>query len=92
MSKTVLNVKTDQEVKEAAQKIAAELGLPLSVIVNAQLKDFIRDRAVNFSAVPRMSRGLEQLLGRVETDIAQKRNLSPVFSSTKEALEYLDGR
>ncbi|MBI5220685.1 MAG: type II toxin-antitoxin system RelB/DinJ family antitoxin [Candidatus Liptonbacteria bacterium] len=92
MSKTILNIKTDREVKAAAKKIAAELGLPLSVIVNAQLKDFIRNRAVNFSAVPRMSRGLELLLGRMETDIVRKHNLSPIFSSAEEALEYLDDR
>ena len=44
MSKTLLSIKTDVEVKEAAQQVAAELGVPLSTIVNAQLKALIRDR------------------------------------------------
>lgn len=50
MAKTVLNVKTDIEVKEQAQKLAKRIGVPLSVIVNAQLKKFISDGKVEFSA------------------------------------------
>jgi len=39
--KTVLNIKTDVEVKERAQALAKHLGIPLSTIVNANLKAFI---------------------------------------------------
>ena len=52
MAKTILNVKTDKDVKEGAQRIAKELGLPLSTVVNAFLKQFVKDRAVLFSLNP----------------------------------------
>ena len=52
--KTMINIKTDKEVKENAQKIARELGLPLSTVINAYLKEFIRDREVSFSLEPRL--------------------------------------
>ncbi|MFP4539873.1 MAG: type II toxin-antitoxin system RelB/DinJ family antitoxin [Candidatus Paceibacterota bacterium] len=88
--KTVINIKADKEVKENAQKVAQELGLPLSVVINAFLKDFIRNRGVAFSAIPRMTSTLENLLGKVEEDIAENKNMSKAFSSAEEANEYLD--
>jgi addiction module RelB/DinJ family antitoxin len=88
--KTLINIKADKEVKEGAQALAKELGLPLSIVVNAYLKDFIRNRGINISAVPRMSRQLETILGGVEKDIAGKKNISRTFSSAKDAGRYLD--
>jgi len=88
--KSVINIKADKEVKENAQKVAQELGLPLSVVVNAFLKDFIRNRSIAFSATPRMTPTLENLLGKVEKDISENKNMSKTFSSVDEANEYLD--
>ena len=87
--KTIINIKTDKEVKENAQKVAAELGLTLSAVVNASLKQFIRSKEVYFSAIPKMTPELEELIGRVRKDYAQGKNISPVFSTAKEALDYL---
>jgi addiction module RelB/DinJ family antitoxin len=88
--KTVINIKADKDVKEHAQKLAKELGVPLSTIINAYLKDFIRNRSVNLSAAPRMSRQLESLIGRVEKDIAAGKNMSGPFSSADEVISHLD--
>ncbi len=88
--KTLINIKADKAVKEDAQKLAQELGLSLSAVVNAQLKQFIRSRSVYLSAIPRMSPGLESLLGTVERDIKAGKNLSKAFSSSEEIAEYLD--
>lgn len=88
--KTMINIKADKEVKEGAQRVAAELGLPLSSIMNAFLKEFIRNKEVSFSAVPRMTPYLENVLSIIEEDIKKDRNMSPSFSSAKEANAYLD--
>lgn len=87
--KTVINVKTDWEVKKTAQQLAKELGLSLSAIVNAYLKQFIRTKEVYFSNAPRMSVALENLLGNVEKDIRVNRNLSLEISSESELEKYL---
>ena len=71
--KTLINIKADKEVKEGAQALAQELGLPLSVVVNAYLKDFIRNRGITISAVPHMSRQLEAIIGRAEKDFIAKK-------------------
>ncbi len=88
--KSIINIKADKEVKENAQKVARELGLPLSVAVNAFLKDFIRNRSIAFSAIPRMTPTLEKLLGKAEKDISANKNMSKTFISADEANEYLD--
>lgn len=88
--KTVINIKADKEVKERAHQVARELGIPLSTVINAYLKQFIRTKEVYFSAAPRMTPGLERLLGAIEKDIAAKKNISPAFSSAAEMDRYLD--
>ena len=88
--KILINIKADKEVKEGAQELARELGLPLSIVVNAYLKDFIRNRGINISVVPRMSRQLETILGDVERDLVVSKNVSRGFSSAKDAGRYLD--
>lgn len=87
--RTVIHVKTDQEVKENAQRLARELGLTLSDIISASLRNFLRTREVYFSDIPRMTPELERLLGKVEKDIKRGRNLSPAFRNAKEMDEYL---
>ena len=47
---TILNVKTDKKLKQDAKKVAEELGVPLSPVVNAFLKQFVRDKEITLSA------------------------------------------
>ncbi|OGL87494.1 hypothetical protein A3I40_02330 [Candidatus Uhrbacteria bacterium RIFCSPLOWO2_02_FULL_48_12] len=88
--KTIINIKADKETKRQAQEVARELGVPLSTVINAYLKQFVRSRQVVLSSVPRMTPALEALIGRVEADIKAGRNISPVFSSAEAMDEFLD--
>lgn len=85
---TVINVKIKKEVKVRVQKVASALGLSLSAIINAYLRQLARNKEVRFSLVPRMSPELEQLIGKAEYDIARGKNLSPRISSHKELDAY----
>jgi len=62
--KTVINIKTDKEIKISAQKLAKEMGFSLSAVINAHLRQFIRNKEIYFSISPQMSPGLENLLGK----------------------------
>lgn len=90
MAKTVINIKTDKEVKKNVQKIAEEIGISLSDVINASLRNFIRTREVHFSSIPQMTPEFEKFLGGVEKDIKNKKNLSPAFGSVAEVKKYLD--
>jgi len=92
MSTTVMSVKTDKVLKEAAQKLAKRMGFPLGTLINAFLRQFIRDKAVNFSMEPasRMSKTLEKELKRIEKDIKEGKHTSPILSDHKNMMNYLD--
>ena len=66
--KTLINIKADKEVKDNAKKIAEELGLSLSAIINASLKQLIKNREVCFSAVPKMTPYLENIIKEARKD------------------------
>lgn len=61
---TILNIKTDKKLKADAQKVASELGVPLSTVMNAFLKQFVRDKEVTFSA--NQYRPTPYLIGLIE--------------------------
>jgi addiction module RelB/DinJ family antitoxin len=90
--KAIINLKADTKVKKDAQKTAAELGLTLSAIINAYLKQFIRTKEIYFSTAPRMTPALERLVGRAERDLKAGRNVSPTFSDADEAIAYLHSK
>ncbi len=89
MAKTILNVKTDKEVKAQAQEVAKELGLPLSTVVNAFLKQFIRDKRVVFSTPHTMTPYLERVVARAEKDRKTGRNVSGPFTTAEEMRKHL---
>ena len=90
ITKTTINIKADKEVKKTAQKIAADLGLPLSSVINAYLKQFIRDKGISVSvSEPRLKPEVEALYEKIHKDIKEGKNLSPAFSDAKEAIKYL---
>lgn len=48
MSSTNLNIRTDKEIKEAAEKIYASLGLNMTTAINMFLRASIRERGIPF--------------------------------------------
>lgn len=66
---TMLSIKTDKKLKEEAKKLSSELGVPLSTVVNAFLKQFVREREITFSADPyRPTKALERILEEAERE------------------------
>lgn len=90
--RTVIHIKADREIKINAQRVAKELGLTLSDVINASLRNFIRTREVIFSDTPQMTPELEKLLDKVEEDIKNKRNLIGPFSTDGAMDKYLDSK
>jgi len=48
MESTNLNIRTDKEIKAAAEKIFAELGLTMTTAVNIFLRQTIRENGIPF--------------------------------------------
>lgn len=86
----MINIKADREVKKRAQELAADLGLPLSTIINAYLRQFVREEEVYFSIAPKMTAQLEWIIEEAEKDLFDNKNISSIFSSAKEVNVHLD--
>ena len=88
MEKTLLNVKTDRKLKLEAQRVAQELGLPLGTIINAYLRDLIREKKIIFSSPPTPNKKTQKLLKKIDADIRLGKNLKGPFTYD-EAIKYL---
>ncbi|MDP3052056.1 MAG: type II toxin-antitoxin system RelB/DinJ family antitoxin [bacterium] len=86
----MINIKADKEVKESAKKIAKELGLSLSAIINASLKQLIKNREVCFSAMPRMTPYLENIIQEAKKDYKAGKNIAGPFATAREMDKYLN--
>ena len=88
--KTMINIKADKEVKEMAQRTAQELGLPLSVVINSYLRQFIRNKEVHFFIEGELKPAVKKRLDRLHKEALEGKNLSPAFKSAKEMDAYLN--
>ena len=88
MTKTILNLKTDPSTKQQIQEFAAELGVPVSVIMNAQIKQMLRDRKIVLSTELEPTPYLIRIMEQVEEDLKTGRNITRTLNK-KEALDHL---
>lgn len=87
--KTVLNVKTDKEVKEKAQALAKHLGIPLSLVVNASLKEFVESGEFTVRREPQLKPAVAKRLAKSVEEARAGKNLSPVFTNAEDFLKSL---
>ncbi len=84
-TKTLLTIKTDKRLKAEAQKTAEKLGLPLGTVINAMLKQLVRDQAFTVSMSRMPSKYLEMVLEEAEEESIRMGS----YSTKKEALKKL---
>ena len=86
----MINIKAEHDVKEKAQSIARELGMPLSTVINAYLRQFIRTKEVHFFLEGKLKPAAKKRLDRFAKEAEERKNLSPAFSDVEEAIHYLN--
>ena len=89
MTKTILNIKIDPQTKRQIQEFAAEMGVPVSVIMNAQIKQMLRDRKIVLSTELEPTPYLVKIMEQVEKDLIAKKNMTKAMNA-KEAVAYLN--
>ena len=89
MSYAVVVTKLDPQMKKQAQATAEELGMPLSVIIKGFLKQFIRTKAINFTAEAEYpSKYLIKTIKQAQKD-RKEGKASPIFNTGEEAVKWL---
>jgi addiction module RelB/DinJ family antitoxin len=89
MTKTLVSIKLDPKIKQKAQRVAEEMGLTLSAVINAQLHEFVRTKELHIGGGSRPTPYLERLLEEAGRDIQNGEDPSPVFDNSKDAVAYL---
>ena len=88
MQTAVINLRVEPETREKAQKLARQLGLNLSAVIEGFLAQFIRTKTVHFSLKEEPSEYMLQALKESKEDIKAGRIVS--FKNPDKALQYLD--
>lgn len=89
MNTAVINIKTDSQLKEEAQKIAKELGFSLSSLMNAYLRQLVKGKTVYFSLNEEPTPYMLNSLKESEADIKAGR-VSPNFDKAEDAIAWLN--
>lgn len=66
---TVISVRTDKKVKQAAQEVAESAGISLSTLINSYLKQVIATRRIELYAPEPMTPKLESIIAEVESEL-----------------------
>ncbi len=87
MNTTSLHIKIEADMKKEAQKTAQDLGLSLSAVMKALLKQFIRTKKLSVELPEIPNAHLRKIL---ENELEGEGEKGISFASTKDALAYLD--
>lgn len=85
---TAISIRTDLEVKNAAQQIAQSAGISLSALVNSYLRQVIATRRIELYAPEPMTPKLEGLICEVESEL-QSGKVSQKFTNVDDFLTDL---
>ena len=91
MATTVMNVKVEAELKQQAQALAKQLGLPLSAVVSGFLRSFVATGEITFRADPQLRPEVEAELLALhrQAEAGQWDEFSPRFEHPGEAIAWL---
>jgi addiction module RelB/DinJ family antitoxin len=86
---TVISVRTDNNIKKAAQQVAKSAGISLSTLINSYLHQVIATRRIELYAPEPMTPNLEGLIAEVEAEL-QSGKLSKKFTNADDFLSDLE--
>lgn len=88
MNTTIL-LKTDKELKNEASRVAKELGVPLTTVMNAYLRQFVRDREIRISMEPMPSKKKLELWASISKEMDKEMKTAKRYTSSDELIADL---
>jgi addiction module RelB/DinJ family antitoxin len=91
MNTASLFIKTDPRIKQEAQQTAAELGMSLSAILNAYLRQFVRTKTIHFNAkeLGEVPNAKTRAILKKARESRKAGKGSPIFDNAEDAIEWL---
>lgn len=94
---TVLNTKIDKDLKDELQAFAKSLGLPVSTVATKAFEKILAENKIVFKPKDNPDRAEEELNPAVAAELLStlnetenKKNYSPAFNNTEDALAWLN--
>ena len=90
--KTAISFKIDTDVRNRARNVAKKIGVPLSMVVNQQLKQFADERRIEFYEPLIPNAKTSKILDEALRDIRKgnKKAFSPMFDNADDAIKWLE--
>ncbi|MBI1857174.1 hypothetical protein HYS01_02785 [Candidatus Saccharibacteria bacterium] len=76
MNTSVISIKTDPKTKKELQGFAESLGMTVSGLINAQVRQMLRDRKVVLTDTLEPTPYLENIMRQTEKDLKTGKNIS----------------
>lgn len=89
MGRAIINIKTDKNLKTEIQKVANELGISVSALINGYLKQVVRSQKVIFTIDEKPSKYLIEAIQQARKERKEGKS-SPVFNNAEDAIKWLD--
>lgn len=89
MKNVVINIKTEPDIKAKAQKLAEEMGLSLTAVINRYLKHFVKTKTITFEAEEEVpNEYFKRELKKARED-RKAGKASPIFDNAEDAIKWL---
>lgn len=79
----------DKELKQQAAETAERMGLSLSAVVNAMLRNFVQTQELHVTSAPRLTPYAEKIVAQAMKDYEAGVNISEPFGSAGEMMDHL---
>ena len=87
---TTITVKTEKKLHRDAKKTAQKLGIPLTTVINALLKDFVREQAITVSVHPTPRPEKIAEWEKMSNDMARGVGINGPYTTTEELFAHWD--
>lgn len=84
---TTITIKTEKRLHREAKKVAQKLGIPLTTVINALMRDFVREQAITVSARP--TPRPEKIAEWEKISKEMDRGHLKTFSNAEDLIEHL---
>ena len=87
---TTLLLKTTKALKNEASLVAKELGVPLTTVINAYLRQFVREREIHISMEPLLSTSKLKELMTISDNMDSGKKIGIKTNDTDKLFKHLD--
>lgn len=82
-------IKTNKALKDEASRLAKELGIPLTTVINAYLGQFVREQKISLSLEPSLSQKKMRELLTIADDMDKGKNIGIRTNNQEELFKHL---